>query len=159
MSLALVALLLARQSECANPEPAGLLQQVALYGGVFGLRADDLEQEVGAEFRFRKFWWELEPIVGIEHVSPTSTYLYAGLRREFELGEKWFAAPSMAAGLWEGGSADLGGPLEFRSALEVGYRISPRVRLSLTASHISNGSIYEVNTGSESVLLGISFDL
>lgn len=48
---------------------------------------------------------------------------------------------------------DLGGPLEFRSGLEVSRRVGPRSRLGLSFDHLSNAGLYDSNRGSESLVL------
>jgi hypothetical protein len=46
---------------------------------------------------------------------------------------------------------ELGGPLEFRSGLELSRRLGPRTRLGLSFDHLSNAGIYDHNPGSESL--------
>jgi hypothetical protein len=41
--------------------------------------------------------------------------------------------------------------VEFRSGLEVSYRLDDRSRLGLSFYHLSNGVIYDVNPGGESL--------
>lgn len=62
--------------------------------------------------------------------------------------------PSFAVGAYEDGDGkDLGGTLEFRSAVELSYRLDDRARLGLAFDHISNASIYDDNPGTESLVL------
>jgi hypothetical protein len=51
------------------------------------------------------------------------------------------------------GGRELGGPLEFRSGLELSRRLGPRTRLGLSFDHLSNAGIYDHNPGSESLVL------
>lgn len=48
---------------------------------------------------------------------------------------------------------DLGGPIQFRSGLELSRRAGPRSRLGLSFDHLSNAGIYDSNRGSESLVL------
>jgi hypothetical protein len=52
---------------------------------------------------------------------------------------------------------ELGGPLEFRSGLELSRRLGPRTRLGLSFDHLSNAGIYDHNPGSESLVLVLSW--
>ncbi|HUO86415.1 MAG TPA: acyloxyacyl hydrolase [Thermoanaerobaculia bacterium] len=51
------------------------------------------------------------------------------------------------------GGRDLGGPLEFRSGVELARRLGPRTRLALSYDHLSNAGIYRSNRGTESLVL------
>ena len=60
-------------------------------------------------------------------------------------------------GLYEEGSGvDLGGPIEFRSGLSVGYQNKAGVRMSLSIDHRSNLGIYSDNPGLETVQFRVS---
>ncbi|HEX6202770.1 MAG TPA: acyloxyacyl hydrolase, partial [Thermoanaerobaculia bacterium] len=48
---------------------------------------------------------------------------------------------------------ELGGPLEFRSGLELSRRLGARTRLGLSFDHLSNAGVYERNPGTESLVL------
>lgn len=52
---------------------------------------------------------------------------------------------------------DLGGPFEFRLALDVAYEFESRSRLGLRLSHLSSACIYDRNPGAEELLLVYSF--
>jgi hypothetical protein len=64
------------------------------------------------------------------------------------------ATPGFAAGLFHrGGGQNLGGPVEFRSSIELAYRFGDGSRLGLNLSHLSNGGFYDRNPGTESLVL------
>ena len=54
---------------------------------------------------------------------------------------------------------DLGGPVEFRSSIEVSYALNRWTRLGVYVAHLSNASIYSRNRGAETAGLALSFDL
>ena len=56
----------------------------------------------------------------------------------------------------QGDGVDLGGPIEFRSGLEIGYRTPKGVRLGLSVDHRSNAGIYSNNPGLETVQFRVS---
>ena len=61
------------------------------------------------------------------------------------------------AGLYSKGSGSgLGGPIEFRSGVEVGYQALNGVRFGLGFDHRSNAGIYDSNPGLETVHVRVS---
>lgn len=71
--------------------------------------------------------------------------------------ENMFVQLHAMAGLYEEGSgADLGGPIQFRSGVEVGYQNKMGVRMSLGVDHRSNAGLYSSNPGLETVHFRVS---
>jgi len=63
-------------------------------------------------------------------------------------------------GLYEKGQGtDLGGPIEFRSGIEVAYHLENGMRLGLGWDHRSNLEIYARNPGVEMVHVRLSIPL
>ena len=61
------------------------------------------------------------------------------------------------AGLYDkGDGVDLGGPIEFRSGIEVGYQARSGVRMGLGVDHRSNAGLYSTNPGLETVHFRVS---
>ena len=61
------------------------------------------------------------------------------------------------AGLYRAGSGvDLGGPIEFRSGIEVGYESADGWRFGLSYDHRSNAGLYESNLGLETLQIRVS---
>ncbi|OZA01556.1 MAG: hypothetical protein B7Y02_17545 [Rhodobacterales bacterium 17-64-5] len=56
----------------------------------------------------------------------------------------------------QGDGPDLGGPVEFRSGVEIGFIANNGLRFGLSYDHRSNGGIYEDNPGLETVQLRLS---
>jgi len=67
--------------------------------------------------------------------------------------------PGLAIGSFRGDEIDLGSPLEFRSSIEVGVRLSHGQRLSLLLYHLSNAGLGYRNPGVEVLGIGYSFGL
>jgi hypothetical protein len=150
--------------------PLGAEQPVSVAAGIGEVEplAYDDGVEMAWELRFapRRFGFlprfvpELSPVAGALATSRGALYLYGGFRLDVPMGERWIFSPSWGAGLYhQEGGQDLGGPFEFRSALELSYRLEAGSRLSLCLHHLSNGGLFENNPGSESLLLFYSTDL
>ena len=103
-------------------------------------------------------------MVGLTSVEGGGLYYYAGLRLPFVAFDdpRWRVTPSFAAGVYDtkdNDRIDLGGPVEFRSALEFSYALSEWLRIGVYVAHLSNASLYERNGGAETAGLALSFDL
>ena len=131
---------------------------MALSAGAYDI-AKTRSIEGGVEYRFRSRGWELVPAVGGAVTEDGAFWAYAGLRRPFRVGPGWRLTPGFAVALYEEGSTgkDLGGPVEFRSSLELSRRLAGGSSLGLAVYHLSNASIYDDNPGSNSVILSWAF--
>jgi hypothetical protein len=99
-------------------------------------------------------------MVGANVSTDGTLYGYAGVSLDLFFGNRLVVRPSFAPGLYyEGDGRDLGGAIEFRSALELAYRFDDRSRLGLELSHRSNANIYDRNPGEESFMLFYHFPL
>ncbi|MBT5810587.1 MAG: acyloxyacyl hydrolase, partial [Rhodospirillaceae bacterium] len=54
---------------------------------------------------------------------------------------------------------DLGNTVEFRSGVELAYRLDDRARLGVAFHHISNASLSDNNPGTETLTLTFSLPL
>jgi lipid A 3-O-deacylase len=143
-------------------EPADL----GLSAGAFNLRSAT-RPEVGAEVRFgrHRFGWlphfipELSPVTGGFVNSQGVFYVYGGLRADIPLAAPWELSIQFAPGIYSHGSDGfkLGGPVEFRSGIEISRQVGDRQRLGLMLFHLSNAHIYVHNPGSESLVVTYHF--
>jgi hypothetical protein len=102
--------------------------------------------------------FQLRPFAGIETTPKASLYGFGGFVLDWMVSEHWVLSPHIAVGLYhQGDGKDLGSALEFRSAMEGGYRFTNDVRLTAHFSHISNANIVSSNPGSE--MLGVYLHL
>ena len=60
---------------------------------------------------------------------------------------------------FDNGGFDLGGPIAFRSGLELGYETAQGWRMALSYDHRSNAGIYDENPGIETVQFKVSIPL
>ncbi len=71
--------------------------------------------------------------------------------------KRWYAQFHSMPGLYsKGGDVGLGGPIEFRSGLELGYQNRHGVRAGLSVDHRSNAGIYSNNPGLETIQFRVS---
>lgn len=130
----------------------------AISAGVFNAFETTHSEELGFEYRFGARAFGLKPVIGVTVNSDEGGYVLAGLRREFDVGDRWVVTPHFGVTLFdEGDGKNLGHTVEFRSGLEVSYRLDERSRLGLSFYHLSNAGLDEINPGSESLVLVYSF--
>ena len=80
-----------------------------------------------------------------------------GQTYEVSLGDRFYTELHAMPGLYfDNGGFDLGGPIEFRSGIEVGYENREGWRFGLSYDHRSNAGIYKNNPGVETVQFRVS---
>ena len=120
------------------------------------------ENEVGEEFYFRRETSHADgPFQRVWGLSASSDgELWAGIGHAYTLStrnDRLFLQLNAMTGLYaEGGGVDLGGPIEFRSGISVGYQNKKGVRMSLSVDHRSNLGLYSDNPGLETVQFRVS---
>lgn len=144
----------------AVPAVAEEPTSLAFSGGVSNFSKSETRIEIGLEFRTPIHVWGMAVAAGLTVNDDKSAWIFGGLRRDFSLGGPWIITPAFAIALYEQGDGkDLGGILEFRSALEIGYEWSSRKRLAFAIYHLSNAGIYDHNPGMNSLILTFSLPL
>ena len=132
---------------------------LALSIGTFGVLDTEELVEVDLELRMPKMSYDLRPIIGVSMLNDGGNYVYSGMRYDLGVTDNWTVSPSFAVGLYSPGHVDLGGPIEFRSALDISYRLTGESQIGFGLSHLSNGGIYSRNGGSESLVVTYTLDL
>ncbi len=148
----------------ANGAGASGLKGWSVYGGIYNTANDDNPTELGVEYRFAGLKIPrfpasiaLKPAVGVAGTEDGNAWAYGGLRLDLKLGS-WVVTPQFAVALYEQGDGrDLGGEMEFRSGIEVGYSFAAGPRVGLLFYHLSNADFYDFNPGSNSLVLTLSF--
>jgi hypothetical protein len=96
----------------------------------------------------------LKPFYGAMINGDDGKYFYSGLRKDIVLSNKTYLTPSFAIGYYDQGkSKDLGYDLEFRSQLEISFKLESMNRIAISINHISNASLGEQNPGVESMVI------
>ena len=152
VALALVLALPAPALAAGEGAPA-----IQLMAGVFNVGKSPTQGEVGIELRRPLRWWGLDVAGGVAGSEEESIWAHLGVRRDFAAGPRFVIAPGFAFALYEQGDGkDLGGEIQFRSSIDLGYRLTHRTRLGLTFYHLSNAGLEDVNPGSNSAVLSYS---
>jgi len=150
---------------------AAQVDEWAVHGGLFDLGNSQQAVQAGVEARLRtwrlplgRFELPLQAGFGAFGNEDGAGYVYATFR--FPLTElwpekrprRWRVVPFTGVGLYaDGDSKDLGGPVEFRSGLDVDYRLAEDWWLGLSFYHLSNAVLYDLNPGEESLVLQLSW--
>jgi len=130
---------------------------ITIGGGAFDLLDNTTSAEMDLQVRPNTRLWIFRPQIGLFANSDGGYYAWAGLMTDVYFGRRLVLSPSFGIGGYhKGDSKDLGGPLEFRSALELAWRFGDSSRLGVQFGHISNASIYDENPGTEFLLLNYS---
>lgn len=143
----------------ANDDPAFL-------SGAFGAFDFNRTKDQGTEFRLEyrsdeKLSNLFKPFGAIAYSTSGHGFLGGGLLIDLFFGRRYVVTPSLSPHLYFGGDSDLDldFPLQFRSQLEVAYRLDNRARLGLALSHYSNASLGSSNPGTESLMLYYSLPI
>ena len=131
--------------------------------GQFDIARNERPTEGGIEYRFRsvELWSvSIKPTVGVTVTEDDSYWVYATAGYDFELGSRWVLTPSLGVSIYDPSDEgkDLGGPIEFRSGLEISYRLRKDggPRIGFIFYHLSNAVLYDINPGSNSLALSFS---
>jgi lipid A 3-O-deacylase len=125
--------------------------------GVAGIGNETGLIESRFEYRFQKKYLIFSPLLGMMVFGDGSAYIFGGFNIFEQVGKRFNVIPNFAVGgFHNGGKKDLGGALEFRSGIEIGYWVFDKLMAGIAFHHISNASIYKENPGTETLSLIIS---
>ncbi|MFQ5985198.1 MAG: acyloxyacyl hydrolase [Alphaproteobacteria bacterium] len=129
--------------------------------GAFDLGDEETTAEARIEYRSDRKVLYLGPMAGLMVNFDGGAYVYGGVYLDLLFGRRWVVMPSLAVGAYrEGDGKDLGGTLEFRSGVEVSYRLGNGSRIGIAFHHISNAGLRDKNPGAESLVFtyAVPFD-
>lgn len=137
---------------------AGEESYITFGAGIFEVLDDTHDStEFRLEYRASNFWKSLYPSIGLMYNTDDAVYGVFSLNYDVYLHENVVLTPYTGVGVYEeSDSKNLGGPIEFRSGLEVAYQADNGARVGVNFSHMSNAGIYEKNPGQESLVLNVS---
>lgn len=127
--------------------------------GVFDMLDDDDSVAGEIEARCGNKLGFIGPLAGIVANVDGGILGYAGLYADVAVGDL-LISPQTGVGAYEqGDSNNLGGTLEFYSALALSYRFENRSQLGFRLGHISNADLHDKNPGTDLLFLqyGIAF--
>lgn len=125
------------------------------------------QKDEGVEFRgeYRSNYKipgiQAKPFAAVGGATSGHYFAGAGILWDVFFGRRVVLTPSFAPHVYTGGDSklDLGHTVEFRSQLEVAYRLDNRSRIGLAVSHYSNASLGDKNPGTETLSLYYSIPL
>ena len=98
--------------------------------------------------------------VGLGVSADGELWLGIGQTWAYNFGSGFYTELHAMPGLYAAnGGNDLGGPIEFRSGIELGYENANGWRYALSYDHRSNAGIYDYNPGIETVAFRVSIPL
>ena len=125
--------------------------------GGFDVNDDETAGQFEVQARFNTSLWIFKPQVGMFVTGKYAAYAYVGLLVDAFIRERFVVSPSFSIGAsHEGEGKQLGGTLQFRSAVEFSFCFDDRSRLGLQIGHLSNAGIYSENPGTEFIVLNFS---
>ncbi len=128
--------------------------------GAFDIFDDQTAAEFDLQLRLNRGLWIFLPQAGVFATSDGALYGHVGFYSDFDLGSRLILSPSISVGAYhDGGGKDLGGVVEFRSAIELAYRFDNKSRVGLQFGHLSNAHIYDSNPGEEFIIVNYSLPI
>ena len=125
--------------------------------GGFDINDDETAGQFEVQARLNTSLWIFKPQVGMFVTSKSGAYAYVGLLVDAFVRDRFVVSPSFSIGAsHEGEGKQLGGTLQFRSAVEFAYCFDDRSRFGLQIGHLSNAGIYSDNPGTEFAILNFS---
>ena len=98
----------------------------------------------------------VKPFYGIEFTTDSALYGLGGIYIEEQISDKLFITPNIGVGAYsDGNGKELGHTIQFRSTIEISYKIESGNRIGISIGHISNASLGNKNPGSE--VLSLSY--
>jgi len=153
--LVLTAALLALSGTAAAGDSG---RRIAVSAGAFNFSKSETVAEAGLELRVPLSRFGLYGAGGFNATEDSSYWAWAGVQRPVPVGRRWAVVPGFGVALYEEGDGkDLGGVVEFRSSLEVALELGRRAQLGVMVYHLSNAGLYDLNPGSNSAVLVLSF--
>lgn len=128
---------------------------IAISSAVFDvLQQTDPSFETRVEFRLGKIKFLGHPFSGVMVNTQGAMHLFLGLFYDFLVGDFLYITPSFAPGIYSKyRSKDLKFILEFRSQIEISFKINNGARIGVSFNHISNATLGKENPGVESLAL------
>ena len=129
--------------------------------GSIGSQIDGAGAEAQARYIGAPFIWNLQPVVGISAGAKGTGWVGAGAAWTWRPEQDGFflRLTTMVGVHKRGNGPNLGGPIQFRNALDIGLTSAGGVEFGLGVDHRSNAGLYRPNPGLNSVYLFASIPL
>lgn len=140
---------------------AGTEPRISLSTGAVIFQDETDGAEVYLRRDFGVTYGPFQPTVGVSVASGGAAWIGAGVLYTIDGkdGGAYFQG-SVIPGLYaQGDGNDLGGPVEFRSGVEIGYEARSGIRYGLSFDHRSNAGLYDDNPGLETLQFRVSWTM
>lgn len=128
--------------------------------GSLGQQLSVNSPEASLRFIGSPYFWKLQPVLGASYSSNGSGWVGAGSAVTWRAQSNLFARASFMAGVHgRGAGRDLGGPIEFRSAIDLGKMDGKGREYGIGADHRSSGGLYRLNPGLNTLYVFLSVPL
>lgn len=136
----------------------GTQGHTAVSAGAVFLDGEQIAGEVYIRRDTRRKFGPFQPIYGFSVTDQGTVWVGAGPSYTLPLkSENIFVQLHAMAGFYlQGDGPDIGGPVEFRSGVEIGFVADNGMRFGLSFDHRSNADIYDDNPGLETVQFRVS---
>ena len=142
---------------CGAVAPA---DEVVFLGGVSGVFDREKNPALAVEYRSKREWATLRPWVAAGWATDGAVFAGGGAMRGWGLGGPWRCEVGFGAGRYDRHEGrDLGSHLEFLTYGEISRRLGERRSVIVRLTHISNGSLADINPGTELLTLGYGISL
>ena len=140
---------------------SGALAESPRIWGSIGTQMSPSAAEAQMRYIGTPMFWNLQPVLGVSLARNGSGWVGAGAAYTWRPGQdSFFIRFSALAGVYKRGSGrDLGGPVQFRNALDIGLTAKNGMEYGIGVDHRSNAGLYKPNPGLNSVYLFASFPL
>lgn len=124
-------------------------------------QADSIGSEIYLGYDLGRRFGPYQPTLGVSTTSDGASWIGFGIKSTYGLGSGgFFAEGSLMPGLYnDAGGPDLGGSLQFRSALGIGYAFDNGATLSVLYDHRSNADTDPLNPGLETLAIRLAIAL
>jgi hypothetical protein len=124
------------------------------------LQQDSPAFEGRLEYRGTRIYSDFKPLTGVMANTSGALHIFAGVCLDISLFSFLDFSPSFAPGVYfHDKSKDLNFLLEFRSQIELNFKLGNDIKVGLSFNHISNASLGKANPGVESIALTYHFPL
>ena len=132
--------------------------RIAVSQGSLQFQGNVIGREVYVRYDSSHANGPFQSIYGASYSSLGDIWAGAGHAYRMSAADTGFYAEvhAMTGIYFQGDGPDLGGPIEFRSGAELGYRFPSGWRVAASYDHRSNAEIFALNPGVETVQLRVS---
>ncbi|PVA05958.1 acyloxyacyl hydrolase [Thalassorhabdomicrobium marinisediminis] len=122
---------------------------------------DWIGSELVLGYEYDRRFGPFQPLASVSFTEEGDVWIGGGVKWRYALGQSdFFVDGSFQPGLWaRNDGPDLGGVLQFRSALGLGYAFTDQSAVVVSFDHRSNGDTQSVNPGLETLSIQYSMTL